>query len=224
MLPFAQQLQDILSPLSNAERGEAMSAYMKNKFVFLGIPAPDRKTLVKPWIQRLNKDVLPEDRGDLIRELWILEEREYQYAAIDWMLTWKKNTWSKEDIELLRWMITQKSWWDTVDLIASHSVGAYFRLFPEQVATVLRDWDDDASFWLHRAGIIFQLKYKDQTNLPRLFHQIEKHRSNKEFFIQKAIGWALRQVSEVHPEWVRATVESLGLEGLAKREALRKIT
>ncbi len=223
MLFYIEQLRDLLSPLSNSERGEAMSAYMKNKFPFLGIAAPDRKSHIKPWIQQLNKEVSPENRSELIRELWALEEREYQYCAIDWMLTWKKNSWQKEDIELLQWIITQKSWWDTVDLIASHSLGTYFRLFPNQIIPVLDRWDEDDSFWLHRSGIIFQLKYKEHTDLALLYQQIEKHRFNKEFFIQKAIGWSLRQISLTQSDWVKNTVETLGLVGLAKKEALRKM-
>ena len=121
-------------------------------------------------------------------------------------------------------MLTNESWWDTVDAIASSFVGNWFKQFPEEKREWIKKWRATDNFWLHRTCIIFQLKYKEETDVELLEDLIVKFKGNKEFFIQKAIGWSLRQHSRYDAALVESIVEKQGLtEKLAKREALRLI-
>jgi 3-methyladenine DNA glycosylase AlkD len=103
-------------------------------------------------------------------------------------------------------------------------VGHFARQFPKEFAELAKDWESSDNFWLHRTLLIYQLKYKQQTNLDLLQYYIQAFKTNKEFFIQKAIGWALREVSKWHPIWVRKVVEQEQLQGLARREAMKYVT
>lgn len=134
-----------------------------------------------------------------------------------------KNKLSKEDIGLLEYLITNKSWWDSVDFIASTMVGAYFIKFPNEIQSVIPRWMKSESMWLKRTCIIFQLKYRDKVDLKLLSTVIIKCLGSKEFFINKAIGWALREVSKTNAEWVIDFANKYELSGLSRREALRLI-
>ncbi len=204
---------------ANPEYGEKMSAYMKGKFVYLGIPSPIRNAIQKEWFAEVKKSEI--ERWGLIDALWDCEQREYQYVAIDYLKRTPKRLISKEDLPAIEHLITTKSWWDTLDLIASNYLGAYLQKFPEQKRTVIDSWRNDENMWLNRSCLIFQLKYKKETDFELLKSLIVQFQGNSEFFIQKAIGWSLRQYSKFNPEDVRAFVEEVGLEGLAKREAVK---
>jgi 3-methyladenine DNA glycosylase AlkD len=139
------------------------------------------------------------------------------------MNSWPVSAYREGDIEELKFLISNKSWWDTVDLIASNYLGKYALKFPEMMDQVIMEWQDEKSIWLHRSCIIYQLKYKSSTNLERLSYLIGVYKSNNAFFIQKSIGWSLREVSKWNPEWVKTIVENKELAGLAKREAMKYI-
>lgn len=210
-------LSDKLNDKSDPVRSEKMSAYMKGKFVYFGIPSPVRNTIQKEWFAEVKKaDV---DRWELIDALWDCEQREYQYVAIDYLKRTPKRLISIEDIRAIEHLITTKSWWDTVDLIASNYLGAYLQKFPEQKEKVIEAWRNDSDMWLNRSCLIFQLKYKEETDFELMKSLIVQYQGNSEFFIQKAIGWALRQYSKFDPDAVRAFVEEIELGGLARREA-----
>mmetsp|Transcript_42172 Transcript_42172/g.55555 ORF Transcript_42172/g.55555 Transcript_42172/m.55555 type:complete len:199 (+) Transcript_42172:84-680(+) len=196
-----------------------MSAYMKNRFVFLGIPSPARNTIQKAWFAEVKASGV--DRWELIDLLWDMEQREYQYVAIDLLKRTPKKDVSIEDISALEHLISTKSWWDTVDLIASNYLGAYLQKFPEQKEAVIENWRHQENTWINRSCLIFQLKYKDATDFELLKSLILQYQNHSEFFIQKAIGWSLRQYSKLKPDVVRAFVDEIGLEGLAKREAVK---
>jgi 3-methyladenine DNA glycosylase AlkD len=123
----------------------------------------------------------------------------------------------------LTFILSNQTWWDSLDLIASHSVGHYARQFPEAFQELALSWEASTNFWLQRTLLIHQLKYKQQTNLELLKRYIQVFKWNNEFFIQKAIGWSLREVSKWNPDWVRELVESENLSGLAKREAMKYV-
>lgn len=204
---------------ANPEYGEKMSAYMKGKFVFLGIPSPERNLIQRDWFATVKEAKV--DRWELIDALWDCEQREYQYVAIDFLKRTPKKLINEADLQALEHLITTKSWWDTVDLIASNSVGAYLEKFPEQKELVIDSWRNDSNMWLNRTCLIFQLKYREQTDFELLKSLILQFQHNNEFFIQKAIGWSLRQHSKLDPEAVGSFVEEIGLKGLARREALK---
>lgn len=206
---------------ANTHNAGAMKAYMRDQFAFLGIKTPVRrqfnKTIViQHGLPRIN------DMPELIKALWELPEREYQYAAIDFLQLMHK-TWTPDHLPLIEYMITHKSWWDTVDGTISCVAGPWLRRFPSQQPAVTNKWIAGNDMWLQRAAIIFQNSYKQHTNEKLLYRYIKTQLHSKEFFIQKAIGWALREYSKTNPESVRIFANGTALAPLSKREALRRI-
>ncbi|EEJ0014907.1 DNA alkylation repair protein [Listeria innocua] len=196
-----------------------MEAYMKNQFPFLGIRATERKKLVADF---LRENGMPDDLLELVVELFAEEERELQYAAIDLLSRYGKKQ-ASEAIEIYEQLVTTKSWWDTVDGLAGTVVSNHFKLYPDLIPIYNEAWINGDNIWLARTAILFQLKYKEETNAELLFANCEKWLGSKEFFIQKAIGWALRQYAKVDSEAVRVFVNSHTLAPLSRREALKHI-
>jgi 3-methyladenine DNA glycosylase AlkD len=129
----------------------------------------------------------------------------------------------KEDIQLIEKLITKNSWWDSVDFLAKYLLGNYLLQFPEKTLPIIERFSNSTNMWLNRSAIIFQLDYKVKTNFDLLKAECEKHKNSKEFFIQKAIGWALRDYSRFNPNGVQDYVNSTQLKPLSQREALRLI-
>ncbi|MBU6324977.1 MAG: DNA alkylation repair protein [Bacteroidetes bacterium] len=215
-------LIESLRQSANAETARPMEAYMKNRFPFLGIKKPERAALMKPFLKEARETEL-----DLIHRavdhLWTLPEREFHYTAMG-LMDQKKKFWNTESFALMESLITRKSWWDSVDHIATNQLGAYLlRQTPEfRRKTALR-WSADDNMWLNRTALIFQLKYKEQTDVELLFSLAETHSQSKEFFIRKAIGWALRQYAYTAPEDVRAFLQCTSLHTLSVREASKHL-
>lgn len=203
----------------NAENAAAMKKYMKDLFPFLGIKAPERRKLSRSFIKGF---CTVEDFKPYVLNLWELPEREYQYVAVDFLVKKKKHL-DTCDIDFIEYLVVTKSWWDTVDAIASHLVGAVFSKRPELIQKRGEDWLNSENIWLQRTMILFQLKYKEQTDEELLFSIIERTRHIEEFFIQKAIGWALREYSKTSPQAVDRFIGTRELSSLAKREGLKHI-
>ena len=224
MHTLVAQLTDTFRQHTNPSKAEEMERYMKNLFPFFGIQAPHRRTIHKAWLKQINEQVTsPSQRWELVRELWLQNEREYQHTCIDWIGTWKKKEWVVEDASKLTWILTNKSWWDSVDIIASHFVGNYCIFFPKEGTQLIESYRASSNMWLNRTAILFQLKYKKDTDLQLLEVICAQFEPNKEFFIQKAIGWSLREAGKTFPTEVKAMVERLKLSGLARREALKHL-
>lgn len=200
-----------------------MSKYMKDRFLFYGIKAEDRKRIQKMWFSQLPKVLSFDQRWEILIELWEKDQREYQYVAIDWLNSWKKEWIHPEDIKHIKWLIENKTWWDSVDAIASNYLGKFAKKFPEVANEMFEEWRDDSNFWINRSCLIFQLKYKKEVDFELLKSLIVQFQPNKEFFIQKAIGWSLRQYSKFEPDEVRKFVTEIKLTGLAFREATKYI-
>ncbi|MCX6583887.1 MAG: DNA alkylation repair protein [Candidatus Aminicenantes bacterium] len=198
-----------------------MKKYMKNLFEFLGITKPQRIPLKKEF---LKKERLPgvERLEGIIKQLWELPGREYQYFGFELVEHYRKQL-KEQDIDLLEYMITNKSWWDTVDFIAANLVGTHFKRFPHLVGPYTAKWLASGNMWLQRTALLFQLKYKAGTDVELMFQIIRQLADSKEFFIRKAIGWALREYSKTNPAAVIKFVESHPLSNLSKREALKVI-
>jgi 3-methyladenine DNA glycosylase AlkD len=158
-----------------------------------------------------------------VQTLWEQPEREFQYAAMSLMDT-KKKLWNAESFALMESLILHKSWWDTVDHIAANQIGAYLlRQTPEFRRKNALRWSKHQSMWLNRTALIFQLKYKQHTDAALLFQLVEVHSASKEFFIRKAIGWALRQYAYTAPDEVRALLQCTPLHALSVREASKHL-
>lgn len=216
---IVSRLAASFEPRRNHERAVKMSAYMRDLFPFLGIASPERSLLTRAAL----RDLARPDARELAaaaRNLWERPEREYQYAAVD-LVTRYITGCDPGFIETLRWLITTKSWWDTVDALASNALGPLLRDHPELLPETDR-WIERENIWLARAAILFQLKYRQETDAERLFRYCLLRAGEPEFFLRKAIGWALREYSKTDALAVRRFVnEHQGeLSGLSQREAL----
>lgn len=200
----------------NIEDSKYMKAYMKDNFEYLGIKTPLRKELSKEFLKEKSKDKSIDK--ELVKELWNNEYREFQYVAIDYLIKQKKKL-QKEDVLFIKELIITKPWWDSVDLIASHLAGELFKKYPELIDEYILSWSTDENIWLRRTAILYQLKYKEDTNREILEKVIKDNIEDKEFFIEKAIGWILREYSKTNKEWVREFVDNNSLSKLSTREA-----
>ncbi len=219
---------EYLQPLEKAFKQNAdpvnalqMKKYMKDHFDFFGIKSPLRKELSKQHF-KAHGGFLPTGETALfaIKWCWQQPQREYQYVAMELLQkTAKKDP--AEIIDLYVFMITHKSWWDTVDFIASNLVGTYLKRFPEQTESLTSQWMKSENMWLQRTCLLFQLKYKSETNTELLHQFISQLSTSNEFFIRKAIGWILREYSKTDAEFVIDYVEKYPLSGLSQREALK---
>ena len=205
----------------NPKIAAGQKAYMKNKFDYFGLKSPVRKELQKPFL--LKAQVPPKGEVEsIIKKLWQKPEREVQYFAQELLQKYTK-LYELKDISLFEYCITHKSWWDTVDFIASNILGPYFKKFPEQQKVYVEKWIASENLWLQRSALLFQLKYKEEVDTVLLSFSINSLLGSKEFFINKAIGWSLRQYSKYNPEWIIDFVNRTQLENLSRREALRLI-
>jgi len=217
---------DHLSELfqTNRSRKNAldMSKYMKGHFYFFGIKNPLRQTIMREWWreQSIKNEY---DLKFFISSLWKLDKREFQYVALDFGKRFKR-LFTPESIPFIRECVTTKSWWDTVDTVASHFTGAVVYQYPK-TGKVMDKWIDDENMWIRRAAILHQLNFKERTNGDRVFRYCEKRMHKSEFFIRKAIGWALRQYSYVDGNAVFQIVKDnkSELSTLSKTEALKAL-
>ncbi|MBK9639373.1 MAG: DNA alkylation repair protein [Bacteroidetes bacterium] len=194
-----------------------MKAYMKGHFDYLGIKSPVRNEILKPFFSEL-KELETKEWMKVVDQLWNQKFREFQYAAL--VFTDRKiKDLQPEHFPFLEKMITEKSWWDSVDTVASNLMGAYFKKYPEKIPAAIKQWTKTENFWLHRTCIIFQLKYGVNTDQKLLFELCTKYAMEKEFFIRKAIGWALRQYSKYNPKAVEEFIQKQKLSPLSIKEA-----
>ncbi len=194
-------------------------AYMRNQFDFFGIKTKKRRSIQKPFF--VHQYLLPKaDLAATVKSLWKKPQREYQYFAQELASKYTKQLEPK-DIDLYEYMVTHKSWWDTVDFIAIHLIGAYFKKYPQRTSLYVQKWLKTDNLWLQRSALLFQLKYKSNLDEALLRVTIHALMDSKEFFLQKAIGWVLREYSKTNPEWVKDFVDRTVLSPLSKREALR---
>lgn len=205
----------------NVNNAVPMKKYMRNQFEFLGIKTPERRAVARQLIKEIGM-ISGEELHDFIKALWQLPEREYQYFAVDYMDKYKKYL-EPNDIHLLEYMIVHKSWWDTVDLVAGKLVGHLLAKYPHLIGEYAERWVISENMWLRRTAILFQLKYKEKTNQELLFRYILLNAQDKEFFIQKAIGWALREYSKTNEPAVREFISNNKLAPLSVREGMKAI-
>lgn len=222
MMDWFEEINEQCSKLKDSIKAVGMKAYMKHQFEFLGISGPERKALVKAF--KSGKKLFPDVKfWGFIDQLWQSPFREHQYIAIDVMTPLAKKM-DCSHLPILESLILNKSWWDTVDGLAPNIVGEIFKKDHECRNQFVYKWMDSTNIWLQRSSIIFQLRYKKETDWDLLCQTILKNDTSKEFFVRKAQGWALRDFSSIDPHAVINFVEANPqLSGLTKKEALRKI-
>lgn len=213
------QLKKALEPHSEAERAQSQQAYLKGKFSFLGVSKPIQQKVCKQVFQSIPFQSLEET----VLELWGCKEREFHYAALDFALL-HRDQWERRHLELFEKLVRTHSWWDTVDTIAVHLMGPLLAQHPDLIAVTDR-WIADPNFWIRRTALLFQLRWKEKTDEKRLFAFCLKLAGEKEFFIRKAIGWALREYGKTAPHAIKKFLEEKGsfLSPLSYREASRLI-
>ena len=219
MHPYTEAIQSLFESHANPVAAVPMKRYMRDQFEYLGLKSQQIAALRK---EHLAMHGLPplSDLDDILRELWSLPEREFQYIATS-LLGRFANQIPAEFIETIEYLLVTKSWWDTVDTLSTGVLGGHFKRFPQVREAYLPKWRRAENFWLRRAAILFQLNYKTETDFDLLCEIICENLNSKEFFINKAIGWALRQYTRVNPDAVREFVAITPLHPLSAREALR---
>ena len=196
-----KELVKELKAVANPDDAVAMKAYMKNKFEFLGVKTPARRKLAKTFFKQQTDSVID---WNFINEAWKNPYRELQYAALDYLES-RKKLLTPSDLPHLKKLAQTKSWWDTIDFL-DRLVGSIITRFPETKATIL-SWSCDEDIWLRRLAIDHQLLRKEETDTELLENILVNNLGQTEFFINKAIGWALRDYSKTNPDWVRDFIE-----------------
>ncbi|MEM7330801.1 MAG: DNA alkylation repair protein [Chloroflexota bacterium] len=217
--PYNEPLLALFDDNQNPDDAKSMTQYMRNQFAHFGIKSPLRKELLKAFTA--GHGLPPVEQIEAIAlDLWSQPQRECQHAAM-WFLEKRRKKLPPATIDLIEKLIVTKSWWDTIDFLSSHDAAYFFKQFPETKETHLTHWRRSENFWLRRASILFQLLYRQETDGDLLFAIIRENLGSKEFFINKAIGWALRTYSRVDETAVIQFVQSTPLHPLSKREALK---
>ena len=210
-----------LAQSADAEKALTMKAYMKSQFEFLGITTPDRRKVLKEYI----KQNVINDRQELeviVKELWMLPEREFQYCAMEILMQYEK-LWQQEMIDVIEYCLTNKSWWDTVDPLSYDCAGDYFKMYPGKIKSITGRWNASKNIWLQRSSLLFQKKYKKDTDTILLAEYISNLSASKEFFVQKSIGWILREYAKTDADWVTTFVNTHALAPLSQREAMKHL-
>lgn len=186
---------------ADPEKAVQMSAYMRDQFPFLGIQTPKRKKLSRDFYKTVSKTVVD---WNFIFRCWEQPEREFQYLAVEY-LGKLKAILTPADIPNLRKLAEIKSWWDTVDGL-DIVIGDIALRYPE-LNDVMIEWSMDDNFWIRRIAIDHQLLRKEKTDTQLLERILVNNLGQSEFFINKAIGWSLRDYSKTNPAWVRGFIE-----------------
>jgi len=221
MHPYVASLKTFFEQNANAAQAGPMKKYMRDQFDYLGIKTPQNAALQKEFFAEHGFPQLS-DLDIVLRDLWSLPAREFQYVAVGLLGRFNKQIPTKF-IKTIEYLLVTKSWWDTVDTIAGGTVGVHFQRFPEVREKYLAKWRASDNFWLRRATILFQLNYKKETDFDLLCEIIRENLDSKEFFINKAIGWSLRQYARIDPKAVKKFVKSTPLHPLSRREAMKHL-
>ncbi|WP_251445873.1 DNA alkylation repair protein [Microbacterium sp. USTB-Y] len=217
---LAAEIRENLRAAADPALAPGQQAYMKSAMPFLGVRVPETRRLATQAARGVaDVDELREAALDLWREA---EYREERYAA-QALMALRPLRGLLDLLDVHEEMIRTGAWWDHVDEVA-HRLADLLDAHPDELAVELRVWADDEDFWIRRAAIIAQLQRKDRVDHALLSDVIEANLGDGEFFIRKAIGWALRDHARADPDWVRAFVDAHpGLSPLSRREALKHL-
>ena len=224
------EVRDRLRDAADPEKAVAMQAYMKSAMPFRGVPAPRLRTLSGDCFAR---HPLPDEHAwrSAVRTLWDdarFREERYVAVALTGQRAYRAYQ-TPQALDLYRHLVVTGAWWDHVDAVASRRVGPLLDRFPGEVRPVILAWARDDDLWLRRTAVLSQLQSKEHTDVDLLREVLEANledsRFGREFFIRKAVGWALRQHARTDPDWVRGFVDQHAdrLAGLSRREALKHL-
>lgn len=220
--PYLKPYRQAFKLLSDPERAAGASAYMRHQFAFFGIAKPELLSTSR----ELMRAGLPgmAELPKVVKSAWEQPQREFQYLGV-WLVKAYRKEWSDDLVPLLEYMITNRSWWDSVDAIAGDITGPYFLERRKLARKVDKRWNDSDDIWLVRSSLLYMKSWKGAMDQERLSELILHVCRSREFFIQKAIGWVLRDHARVDPDWVRSFVHEHAdrLPALSKREALKHI-
>jgi 3-methyladenine DNA glycosylase AlkD len=213
-----------LREAAQPELARPMQAYMKSATPFLGVRVPVMRTLTRAEA-KLRPFATSADLTDTVLRLWReAGYREERYAAITLLGTpAARRLWEPSVLQTLRELIVTGAWWDYVDELA-HRVGDLLLRWPAEVRPAVVTWTRSEDRWLRRASIICQLGTRDQADVELLTIAIEAAVNDSDFFVRKAIGWALRDYARTNPAWVRSFTETHELSPLSRREALKHLS
>ncbi len=209
-------IKDQFEQIEDKNKAESMEKYMRNQFLFYGVPSPKRREVYKEFIkeEKMNKTI----DWDFLDKCYKDEHREFQYLVLDYLIA--LNTYlTYEDIPKITNYIKAKQWWDTIDFL--NKIIGNIGLRDSRVNSLLLKWSEDEDIWVRRLAINHQLGRKEKTNIALLEEIITNNFGSDEFFINKAIGWSLRDYSKVNPEWVRVFINRYSdeMSNLSIREA-----
>jgi len=224
--PLGEELPERLVRLFGAardpEHAVRAEAYLRDQFPFLGLPAPTQRALGRTAVAGMPPPT-EEDLRAVATACWSLAEREYQYFACDWLRTHVAVP-GPGFLATVATLITTKSWWDTVDPLATRVVGGLVRRHP-RLGAEMDAWSADPDMWLVRTAILHQLHYRAETDTDRLFGYCTRQAGHRDFFVRKAIGWALRHYARTDPAAVSRYVSDNRdrLSPLSIREATKHL-
>ena len=204
-------VHDALWRVREPERAAGQQRYMKSSMPFMGVRVPAMRKTARAVFDRYPPAGAGEWRA-AIRALWRdARYREQRYAAVELALHRPFLRWlSMDSVPLLDALIVDGAWWDYVDRIAPAGLGHVLSAEPEAMGAVMRGWAGDGNVWRRRAALLCQLGRKQDTDLALLYHSIGACMDHREFFVQKAMGWALRDYARTDPREVRRYVAAQG--------------
>lgn len=197
------KIKKAFKKIENKEQAVLMSKYMRNMFSFYGLHRPERQEVYRDFIREEKKSGIID--WDFLKQCWNDKHREFQYLACEYLLA-LRNSLKYEDIERIRKFVETKSWWDTIDSLCK--VIGDISLRDKRVKNLMLEWSLDDNFWIRRTTIEHQLCLKEATDKELLSKIIENNFGSEEFFINKAIGWALREYSKTNPDWVKNFIKT----------------
>jgi len=222
---LAARVHGALRDAADPARAPRMQAYMRSAMPFLGVPVPAVRAIVRTEAKARPPSGTAALAGTAALLWRSAEYREHRYAATALTnLPMTRRLQTPGLLPLYREMIVTGAWWDHVDEVA-HRIGALLRDFPDDLRPVVLEWSRDGDRWLRRVSIICQLGAKQRTDVALVAEAIVANLADKDFFVRKAIGWALRDYARTNPDWVRAFVASHDdtISPLSRREALKHL-
>lgn len=208
---WCEKIFDEVEKFADKEQSIKMTQYMQNKFKFLGIQKPKLNLIIKPYLKESKKYDM---NWNFIYTCWEKDYREAQYIAITYLMQNKKLI-NEKNFEDIKKLVITKSWWETVDSL--DSIIGEIVLKNKELEKVMLEWSKSDNLWLRRVSIDFQQRYKEQTNSTLLEKIISNNLGSEEFFINKAIGWSLREYSKTNRIWVKNFV-------LKNKEKMNKLS
>ena len=208
---------------ANPTNAVQMQAYLKTEMPFYGVKSPTLNSIVKD-VKESFQITTQAEYNDVILHLWSLSHREEKYVSVKLAIKCRKFI-TLDALPVFEKMIREGQWWDFIDPISTNLIGKLLEKYPTEMNSILDKWIEDEDMWIRRSAILSHLKHKENTDQERLFEYCLKCAREKEFFIRKAIGWALREYSKTKPEVISNFIQEHDetLSNLSKREGMKHI-